>query len=164
VSPAQGSFFLILRRRIGARAGYRPHRLGTEHKRIIVHTFAIDLGFQSQITQPVQAGFRLILDAAVEQTHSGKIARVLQRATQSHGSTGAAVIILWRPITLIASAADRRERDGLVLNKGIGLQARSQRREIAQRFYGGRRRGMLIPTGAACAGTSLTSRSRCAGA
>ena len=68
--------------RIEGREIDRPHRLGAEHERIIVHAFAIDLGFQRQLAQPVEACFGLVLDAAGEKMHGGEVARVLQGMAQ----------------------------------------------------------------------------------
>ena len=60
----------------------RPHRLGAEHERIVAHAFAVDLRLHRKVAQAIEAGFRLLFDAAVEQVHGREIARVLQRAAQ----------------------------------------------------------------------------------
>jgi hypothetical protein len=52
----------------------RPHRFGTEHERIEMQAFAIDPGLQRELAQPLEARFRLVLDAALEEVRGGEIA------------------------------------------------------------------------------------------
>ena len=75
-----------------------PHRLRAQHEWIMVHAFAIDLGLQSEIAQPLEACFRRLLDAAVEKMHRCQVARILQRAPQGQVAAGAAVVVLRRPV------------------------------------------------------------------
>jgi hypothetical protein len=111
-----------------------PHRLGAEHEGIIALTFAIDLGFHSEIAQPIETFVRLVRDAALEKVDRSQVARVLERLPQRERVARAAVVILRGPIFFCA--IERRQRDLLVLDEGIGLQPFAQRREIAQRFDG----------------------------
>ena len=118
----------------------RPHRLGAEHERIVAHAFAVDLRFHRQRAQPVEARFRAVLDAAVEQVHGGEIARVLQRAAQGENAAAAAVVVLRRPVILLAGAAPPPMGGSVIgssLHQRVGLQALAERRKIAQRLDGG---------------------------
>ena len=83
----------------------------------------------------------LCFDAALEQMDGREIARVLQRAPQGESAPDAAVVVLRRPVIPLAgaAAADRRQRDRLVADQRVGLQALAQRRQIAQRLDGGAR-------------------------
>ena len=100
-----GTHAFIGDRRIERREIDRPHRLGAEHERIISHAFAINLRLQRQIAKAIEAGLGLALDAAIEQPHGRKIARILQRAAQGQRAAAAAVVILRRPVVLLAGAA-----------------------------------------------------------
>ena len=126
-------------RRVERREIDRPHRLGAEHERIIPHAFMIDLRFQCELAQTIEARFRLVLDAALEQMRGGEIARILQRPAQGQRAATAAVVILRRPVILPERAAslDRRQGDRAVADQRVGLQALAQRRQIAQRLDGG---------------------------
>jgi hypothetical protein len=102
----------------------RPHRLGTEHERIVSHAFAVDMRFHRELADAIEARLRGVLDAAVEQMDGGEIARVLQRPAQRENAAATAVVVLRRPIVLLAgaAAADGRQRDRLVTDEGVGLQ------------------------------------------
>ena len=121
----------------------RPHRLGAEHERIIVHAVTIDAHLLRQRAQAVEALLRLRRDAAVEQMRGGEVARFLQRLAERENAAPAAFVVLRRPF--LAVAADRGERDRLVADQGVGLQAVFQRRQIAQRLD--RRAGLALRLG-----------------
>ena len=66
-----------------------------------------------------------------------RFSRVLERAAQRHHAAAAAVVILRRPVVVLgAPAIDRRQGDRAVVDQRVGLQARAQRGEIAQRLDG----------------------------
>jgi hypothetical protein len=65
---------LVGDRRIERRQVDRPHRLGAEHERIIVHAVPIDGELQRQRAQAIEALLRFRLDAAVEQMHGREVA------------------------------------------------------------------------------------------
>ena len=111
----------------------RPHRLGTEHERIVAQTLAINLRFQRKIAETAETGFGFAFDAAIEQVDSRKIARVLERPPQGQGMARASVVVSWGPIAFAASTAvaDRRQRDEFVHHQCIGLQALTKRGEVA---------------------------------
>src|SRR5271166_2869522 len=101
--------------------------LGAEHERIVPHALAVDLGFESEIAQPIEACLRLFLDAAIEKVHRCEIARVLDRTAQSERVAGAAVVVFRCPG--IPAPANGWERDLVVLDKGVGLQPLAERGE-----------------------------------
>src|SRR5262249_55307186 len=119
----------------------RPYRLGTKHERIEPQAFPINLRFRGKTTQAIEAGFGFGFNAAVEQMDSCKIARVLQRGPQGESPPGTAVVILRGPVIAVpdAPAPDRRQRDRLIANERVGLQALAKCCEVAQRLDGGTR-------------------------
>src|SRR5260370_35720732 len=66
----------------------------------------------------------------------GEIARILERPPQGGNASEATVVVLRRPVIMLAGAptAQRGKRDRLVAHERVGLQAVAQRPEIAQRL------------------------------
>ena len=125
-------------RRIERREVDRPNRLSAEYERIVSQALAVNLRFRRELTKAVETGFGLLLDAAIEQTNGREIAGVLYRLPQGQSAARATVIVLRRPVVLLAgtSAADGRQGDRLIHHERIGLQTLAQRRQVAQRLDG----------------------------
>jgi hypothetical protein len=124
-------------RRIKWRQVDRPHRLRAEHEGIVRYAFAVDLRFQREIADAVEARVRIARYSAFQQVDGCEIARVLERAPQRDHAPFAAVIVLRRPVIAVACiepAADRRQRDLLIAHHGVGLQAPLQGGEIGERL------------------------------
>src|SRR5262247_3717491 len=68
----------------------------------------------------------------------GEIARILERPPEGGNASIAPVVVLRRPVIVLAGApaAQRRKRDRLVAHERVGLQTVAQRTEIAQRLDG----------------------------
>src|SRR6516164_2386942 len=64
----------------------RPHRLGAEDERIIVHAIPIDLGFEGEIAEAGKTFLGFAFNPAVEEMHRRKVARVLQGTPQGNGT------------------------------------------------------------------------------
>ncbi len=90
-------------RRIEGRKIDWPHRLRTKYNRIEPQTFAIYLCFDRKIADPIETGFGLALDPALEKMRGRTITRIFERLPQGQRAASAAVVILWRPIILLAS-------------------------------------------------------------
>src|SRR6266700_3630184 len=80
----------------------RPYRLRPEHEWIIPHTVTIDLRFHRELAEAIEARLRTALDAAVEQMDGGEIARILKRPLQGEDASRTTVVVLRRPIVLLA--------------------------------------------------------------
>ena len=60
----------------------RPHRLRAEHERVVAHAFAVDLRFDRERANAVEAALGVVFDAAVEQVDGREILRIFERAAQ----------------------------------------------------------------------------------
>src|SRR5262249_1187223 len=107
-----------------------------QHERIVAQALAIDLGLERELAETDEARLRGVLDGAVEQMHGREVARILERAAQGQDAAVAALVVLRGPVIALAgaAAADRRERDRLVGDERIRLQALAERREVAERL------------------------------
>src|SRR5919198_2129914 len=128
-------------RRIKCREVDRPYWLSAEYERIVSQAFPINLCFGREFTKALETGFGLLLDTAIEQTNGREIAGVLYRLPQGQRAARATVIVLRRPVVLLAgtSTADRRQGDRLIQHERIGLQTLAQCRQVAERLDGGAR-------------------------
>jgi len=95
---------------------------------------AVEFQLDGETTEMVEAGFGLLLDTAIEQTHRGEVARVLEGLSQSQRAAAAAVVIPGRPMISAAASAYGRQRDRFIHHQGIGLQAFAERCQVAQRL------------------------------